>query len=184
VTEPLLTLEIGGEQFLFMVDAGATISLIQPGICNAQLRACDVQASGVTGTQLDVSGEQTIEFTVRHKDHYMTPMHTFLASLLKRCSSGILGLDFLQQVAAEISLTTRSLIIDRYCFPLTDSESGVSNDQRLANEGQERLGLRSQEEGSDGSVEEWVGTVDLAGTVTAPPLSVRIARRRVVRRDS
>jgi hypothetical protein len=31
-------------------------------------------------------------------------------------------------------------------------------------------------------VEDWVGTVELAGTVTVPPLSVRIARCRVVRR--
>jgi hypothetical protein len=52
VTEPLLTIEIGGEEFVFMVDTGAMVSLIQPGICNAQLRVCDVQARGVTGTQM------------------------------------------------------------------------------------------------------------------------------------
>jgi hypothetical protein len=111
----------------------------------------------------------------------MTFMHKFV---VKRHSSGILGMDCLQQVAAETSLTTRLLIIDRYSFPLTDWESGVSKDQRLANEGQERLRFRSQEQASDGSVEEWLGTVDLAGTVTVPRLSVRIARYRVVRRDS
>jgi hypothetical protein len=41
---------------------------------------------------------------------------------------------------------------------------------------------RKQEEGSDECVEDWVGTVELAGTVTVPPLSVRIARCRVIRR--
>jgi hypothetical protein len=32
VTEPILTIEIRGEDFLTMVDTGAMVSLIQPGI--------------------------------------------------------------------------------------------------------------------------------------------------------
>jgi predicted aspartyl protease len=53
VTEPVLTIEIGGREFVFMVDTGAIVSLIQPGISEAQVRSCDVQARGVTGTQLN-----------------------------------------------------------------------------------------------------------------------------------
>jgi len=37
VTEPVLTIEIEGEEFSFMVDTGAMVSLIQPGMrrrCN------------------------------------------------------------------------------------------------------------------------------------------------------
>ena len=33
--------------------------LIQPGISEAQVQPCDVQASGVTGTQLDIAEEQS-----------------------------------------------------------------------------------------------------------------------------
>jgi len=51
VTEPVLTIVTGGEEFLFMVDTGAMVSLIQPGISKAQLQPCDVKARGVTGTQ-------------------------------------------------------------------------------------------------------------------------------------
>jgi hypothetical protein len=183
VTEPLLTVEIGGEEFLFMVDTGAMVSIVQPGISEAQVRACDVQARGVTGTQLDIIGEQTIEFIIRNKGHYMVLTHTFIVSPLKRCSSGILGMDFLQSVGAGISLTSRSLTIDRYSFPLTDWGSRVSKDHRLINEGQEGLGTRQQEGRNNETVEEWVGTVELAGTVMVPPLSVRIARGRVIRRS-
>jgi hypothetical protein len=172
----LLTVEIGGEKFLFMIDTGATVSIIQAGISKAQVRACDVQARGVTGTQLEIIGEQAIEFIVRNEDHYMILRHTFIVSPLKRCSSGILGMDFLQSVGAEISLASRSLVIDRYSFPLTDWESRFSKDHRLINEGQEGLEIRE-------SVKDWVGTVELAEAVTVPPLSVRIARCRVIRRD-
>jgi hypothetical protein len=153
VTEPLLTIEIGGEEFVFMVDTDAMVSLRQPNISNAQVRACDVQARGVTGTRLDILGEQSVEFTIRHKDYFATFTHTFVVSPLKRCSSGILGMDFLQRVGAEISLTSRSLIIDNYSFPWTDPESSVSNHQRLASEDKERLEIHGREGENDEAME-------------------------------
>ena len=58
VTEPVLTIEIGGEEFLFMVDTGAMVLLIQPGISKAQVQPCDVKARGITGTQLKIIGEK------------------------------------------------------------------------------------------------------------------------------
>jgi len=183
MTEPVLTIEIGGEVFLFMVDTGAMVSLIQPGISKAQVQSCGVQARGVTGTQLKVLGEQKIEFVIRSKDYYMTFVHTFIVSPMNRCSSGILGMDFLQQVGAEISLTTQSLNIGRCSFPLMSREQGVSKVRHLITAGSEGSSSLDPEETGGESVEDWEGTVELAETVTVPPLSVRIARCRVVRRD-
>jgi len=183
VTEPLLTIEIRGEEFVFMVDTGAMVSLIKPSISEAQLGACQVQARGVSGTQLDVSGEQEIEFSIRSGNERVTFVHTFIVSPLEIRSSGILGMDFLQRVGAEISLTARSLIIGRHTIPLVDWESRVSTVQSLANCGRNEPTLLSQEREDDGLVEEWVGTVELAETVTVPPLAGRIARCRVVRRS-
>ena len=51
MTEPVLTVEIEGEGYLFMVDTGAMVSLIQPGLSKAQTQSCDIKARGVTGTQ-------------------------------------------------------------------------------------------------------------------------------------
>jgi predicted aspartyl protease len=50
VTEHILTLEIEGEECEFMVDTGAMVSLIQPGISKMKVQPCDVQARGITGT--------------------------------------------------------------------------------------------------------------------------------------
>jgi hypothetical protein len=66
VTEPLLTLEIEGEEFIFMADTVAMASLIKPGISKAQLRACEVQFRGIPGTLLSVLGEQEVEFGIRN----------------------------------------------------------------------------------------------------------------------
>jgi hypothetical protein len=88
VAEPVLTINIGGEDFVFMADIGAMVSFIRPAISKAQMRPCDVQARGVTGTQLDILGEQEVEFSLRSKDGDMTFLHTFVVSPLKRRGSG------------------------------------------------------------------------------------------------
>ena len=89
-------------------------------------------------------------------------------------------MDFLQRVGAEASLTSRSLNFNHYSFPLTDRESGDSGDHRLTSEGHGRLKVSGHKDG--GIVDDWVDTAELAGT-DVPPLSARIARCRVVRRD-
>jgi hypothetical protein len=59
----------------------------------------------------------------------MTSAHTFVVSPLERCSSGILGRDFLQRVEAEISLTAQLLYIGRYS---TSEDSGAGDFRRSA----------------------------------------------------
>jgi hypothetical protein len=66
-----LTVEIEGKELLFMVDTGAMVSLIQPTVSKTQMRACDVQARGVAGTQLEILGEQQIEFRIKSRDGYV-----------------------------------------------------------------------------------------------------------------
>jgi len=179
----LLTAEIEGEEFVFMVDTGTIISIIQPDISKAQVQPCDIKARGIMGTQLDVIGEQEIEFTLQSNEHDTTFVHTFLVSPLLRCSSGILGMDFLQRVGAEISLTAQLLYIGHCSFPLRGQEADVSTVQRLINAGREESSSLDLEEEKVESVGDWEGTVELAETVTVPPFSVRIARGRVVRCD-
>jgi hypothetical protein len=98
----------------------------------------------------------------------MTFKHTFIVSPLKRCSSGILGMDFLQQVGAEISLNAQALYIGPYSFPLNSPEQGTSTVRRLINAKQERSPSLGREEEGDGSVGDWEGTIELRGTVMVP----------------
>ena len=183
MTEPVLTVEIEGEGYLFMVDTGAMVSLIQPGLSKAQTQPCDIKARGVTGTQLNIIGEQEVTFNIKPGSTSLTFIHTFVVSPLKRCSPGILGMDFLQRVGAEISLTTQSLNTGRYSFPLKSREQVDLTVQRLINAELGGSPHPDSEEKNSEPVEDWEGTVELAETVTVPPLSVRIARCRVVRRD-
>jgi len=118
-----------------MVDTGAMVTLIQPGISEAQVQPCDAQARGVTGTQLDIVGEQTVTFGLKGISENMTFTHTFVVSHLKRCSSGILGMDFLQRVGADFSLTAHSPFIGHCSFPLKSQGQGAPETQRLNTKG-------------------------------------------------
>jgi hypothetical protein len=120
-----------------MVDTGTMVTLIQPGIYKAQMQPCDMQARGVTGTQLEIMGEQEVELILRNRNYYITFAHTFIVSPSIRCSSGILGMDLLQRVGADISLTDQLLYIGHCSFPLRGQEPELSTVQRLITAEQE-----------------------------------------------
>jgi hypothetical protein len=183
VTGPLLTVEIEGEVFMVMVDTGSMVSLIKPDTRKAQLRACDVQATGVSGTQLHILGVQDIKFKIGAERNSVTFVHPFAASPLEICSAGIFSMDFSHKVGAEINLTSHSLTMTDRLFRLSNSGKGAPVLPSLANDGQEGASTRRVDGANGDSVEEWVGTVELAEAVALTPLSGRIARCRVVRRD-
>ena len=118
---------------------------------------------------MDILSEQKVEFVLKNENYCMTLVHTYVVSPLRRCSSGILGMDFLQRVGAEISLTAQVLYIDRYSLPLRGQEREVSEVQRLISAGQTGSLCPDQEEKGDESVGDWEGSVELAETVTLPP---------------
>lgn len=45
----------------FLVDTGAVVSLIQPGVSSVQLCQTDVYAKGVTGDALELMGSQVVQ---------------------------------------------------------------------------------------------------------------------------
>jgi len=70
---------------------------------------------------------------------------------------------FLAAGGVEISLTSRALDIDHHTFPFVDREGKLPTDPCLASGGGEGPELPAHSEVADESVEDWVGTVELAG---------------------
>ena len=104
---------------------------------------------------MDILGEQKIKFNLRSNDGYMTFLHTFVVSPLNRCSSGILGMDFLQRAGAEISLTSQLLCIGRYSFSLKGQELEVSEVQRLITAERTESLCLDKEEGEVEPLGDW-----------------------------
>jgi hypothetical protein len=148
-----------------------------------------VQARGVSGTRLEILGVQNVKFTVRSQVGTVTLIHSFVVCQLQIDSAGILGLNFLQKVGAEISLTDNLLTIHAQHFPLSSAGlSALASQYSIAPQNPPHgLITRGAERALD-LADGWedygscIGTVELAVAVSVPPLSGRIARGRVVRR--
>jgi hypothetical protein len=80
-----------------------------------------VQARGVSDTNLKILGVQEIKFKWEFPSGSLTFLHSFVVRPLEICSAGILGLDSLQRVAAEISLTDKLLTLRNRRFPLSSA---------------------------------------------------------------
>ena len=88
-------------------------------------------------------------------------------------------MDFLQRVVAEIRMTSRPLDIDHHTFHFVD-QGRTPTGPCLASGGGEWPALLTHSEMTDESVGDWVRTVELAATVSVPPLSATITRSRFV----
>lgn len=62
--ELLLETEIEGKRHLVLVDSGASLSVMKPGISSSKVQPTLTAAKGITGKKLRVTGTQLITFQV------------------------------------------------------------------------------------------------------------------------
>jgi cellulose biosynthesis protein BcsQ len=60
--ELLLEISIEGKCHFVLVDSGASLSVIKPGISNSELLPTQTAAKGITGKKLRITGTQIITF--------------------------------------------------------------------------------------------------------------------------
>ena len=113
--ELLLEVEVEGEHHQFLVDSGASLSLVKPGVSQAEVRPTNTAARGITGTKLKSLGTQLIEIKLGKKIY----THEFLLTPLDIEYSGVLGLDILRLMEAKVDLCSEGLIIGRRRHELT-----------------------------------------------------------------
>ena len=51
--ELLLEVQVEGELHQFLIDSGASLSLVKPGVSQAEVKPTDVAARGITDTKLE-----------------------------------------------------------------------------------------------------------------------------------
>ena len=74
----LLEVEVEGQFHQFLVDSGASLSLVKRGVSKAELRLTNTTARGITGVKLKSLGTQIIEIKLGNK----TYKHEFLVTPL------------------------------------------------------------------------------------------------------
>jgi hypothetical protein len=116
--ELVLTVEIGEENFEFLVDTGACVSLIQPGVGSGLSDGSQYLVRGVTGSELKVKGLRCLRFQLGTR----TYEHTFLVARIATKSHGIMGLDSLKALKAVIDVGRSRIRIGKENYPLTSRE--------------------------------------------------------------
>jgi hypothetical protein len=98
--ELLLEVEVENQLHRFLIDSGASLSLVKPGISQAEVRPTNTAARGITGAKLKSLGNQTIEIKLGNRIY----QHEFLVTPLNVEYSGVLGLDILRLMEAKVDL--------------------------------------------------------------------------------
>jgi hypothetical protein len=105
---PTVSVYIEGMSRTLILDTGANISIVQPGISRCNVQVTMMEPYGVTGDNLDIRGQQTVPFRL-NGGRFTQP---FLVRTLPTKAAGLLGTDFLNQVGAKIDFAAGKLSVD------------------------------------------------------------------------
>jgi hypothetical protein len=65
----LLKLEVKGQLRQFLIDTGASLSLVKPGVIQADFQPTNTDERGITGAKLKCLGNQIIEIILFNKTY-------------------------------------------------------------------------------------------------------------------
>jgi hypothetical protein len=111
---PRVFTDIQGAQRTLIVDSGSIISILQPGVAQGVVNHTSHRPYGATGKTLPVQGEQKVSF---HLNNIMY-RHKFLICDLPSKASGLLGIDFLLAVKAELDQECSAISLSIFYQPV------------------------------------------------------------------
>lgn len=108
--ELLVIVNVEGRPVQLIVDTGATVSVLKPGVSNSKLQETEVAAKGVTGHRLLTEGSQEVPLEFLNGECIR---HRFMICPLSVKQDGILGLDFLCANEINVDIVNRELLTKR-----------------------------------------------------------------------
>lgn len=109
-----IDLEIDGDQYQFLIDTGASVSVIKPGIGEGKrTNPIEFTVRGITGTEIETNGSRMLEFRLGRRIY----QHRFVIASVQMEYSGILGLDALRSLQARIDLVDNHMLVGHDQFP-------------------------------------------------------------------
>lgn len=104
----LVDLIVGRKPCRFLIDTGAMISIMKPGISQNRMCRSDIVARGATGDEFVVFGLQKVCLTFLNKD---TVYHDLVIADLKTSYDGLIGIDLMKKLGMRIDFTTDNVYI-------------------------------------------------------------------------
>jgi hypothetical protein len=119
----MLAMQIAGRKYEFLVDSGASISVIKPYLVSGRTEQVDYTVRGVTGEKLDVLGSKEIRFQLGRSSY----RHRFIVAQVSTPCDGIIGIDLLIALGAVIDLRTNLLRVGEEKFTLAGAGPCVAS---------------------------------------------------------
>jgi predicted aspartyl protease len=119
-----LTVKMGKENFKFLVDTGASASLIQPEVGSGLTPRSQHVVRRVTGSQLEIQGLRCLRFQLGTR----TYDHTFLVARIATKCHGIMGLDILKALQALVDTRNNRIWTGKENCSLTSDKSDGQDD--------------------------------------------------------
>jgi len=102
---PRIQAKVNGLKREFIVDSGAGVSIIKPGVYRSKIRPTATSTMAATGHILDFIGEQDVPLPLNGRNYG----HTICVNFFPIKTEGILGMDFLTATGATLDLGKRQL---------------------------------------------------------------------------
>lgn len=96
---------LSGEVRTLLVDTGAELSILRKAVAGVAVIPLRVDAKGVTGARLSVTGTQELECCVGH--HKV--LHTFIIADIETWRDGLLGWDLLHKLGAVVDVANQGV---------------------------------------------------------------------------
>lgn len=127
--ELIINVMIGSKPCRFLLDTGATISIIKKGISQKIIRSSDVVARCVTGSKIKIYGRQKVSLSLGNT----RIDHDFVVADILTPYDGLMGLDLMKRIGLKIDFTTGNIFIG-------DNDHVVSTIQELGSKSQNTEG--------------------------------------------
>jgi hypothetical protein len=98
-------MQIEGQKRNLNIGTGSNVSILQPGVTQKIISTTPDRPYGVTGESVDVNGCQNVSFALGKKQL----VHQFLVCEIPTPADGLLCMDILNRIRAEVNLGTGEL---------------------------------------------------------------------------
>lgn len=120
-SSPVVIFTIQGKNFVFLIDTGASISIVAPHVArNVQLTGSTISVAGFSGETFITLGVCSLKLCYKKKHVFSSDFHVLPDEVCRFNADGVLGSDFFSKFQTDIKYSDNSLFFknSRVSIPL------------------------------------------------------------------
>ena len=119
----LINVTVGRKACRFLLDTGAMISVLKPGINQKRIRESNIIARGATGDKLRVYGLQKVGLKIGNNCRIY---HDFVVADIKTSYDGLIAVDLMKKLGMRIDFSTKNVYVGNNIISVRNTIEGKS----------------------------------------------------------